>query len=135
MAMSLLQSLFVDDASVMPVYVQLQEQVLAAIVRGELRGGEQLPSVRDVAARLGVNPNTVNRAYMELERAGAAETRRGRGTFVAGRRAPPANTARLDEIAERFVGHARSLGYEGTQIVRAVRTQVEQGRSTPRRGR
>lgn len=114
---------FVDDGSVVPVYAQLREQVLAALARGDVRRGEQLPSVRDVAAALAVNPNTVNRAYAELERDGVVETRRGRGTFVAGRatsRLAPSG-ARLAEIAERFVAHARSLGYEGTQIVSAVR--------------
>lgn len=128
-------ALFVDDESAIPVYVQLQEQMLAAIGRGELRRGQQLPSVRDVAASLGVNPNTVNRAYAELERAGVVETQRGRGTFVSGKKTPGANVARLIEIAERFVAHARSLGYEGTQIVGAVRSQVEQRRGGPRRGR
>ena len=114
---------FVDDGSVVPVYAQLREQVLAALARGDVRRGEQLPSVRDVAAALAVNPNTVNRAYAELERDGVVETRRGRGTFVVGRatsRLAPSG-ARLAEIAERFVAHARSLGYESTQIVSAVR--------------
>lgn len=117
---------FVDDGSVVPVYAQLREQVLAALARGDVRRGERLPSVRDVAAALSVNPNTVNRAYAELERDGVLETRRGRGTFVAGRsvaRLAP-SAARLAEIAERFVAHARSLGYDGTQIVNAVRVQA-----------
>ena len=113
-------SLFVDDGSVLPVYAQLQQQFIAAIGRGELRRGEQLPSVRDVAATLGINPNTVNRAYAELERDGVVATKRGRGTFVASVRSA-SDMKRLVEIAERFVAHARSLGYEGTQIVAAVR--------------
>lgn len=125
-------SLFVDDASVLPVYAQLQQQFIAAIGRGELRRGEQLPSVRDVAATLGINPNTVNRAYAELERDGMVATRRGRGTFVASARSA-SDVKRLVEIAERFVSHARSLGYEGTQIVASVRDAV--ARSKERRSR
>ena len=118
-----LSSLFVDDGSALPVYAQLQQQVLAAIGRGELRRGEQLPSVRDVAATLGINPNTVNRAYAELERDGVLATKRGRGTFVASARSAT-EMYRLVEIAERFVAHARSLGFEGTQIVGSVRDAV-----------
>ena len=116
-------SFFVDDASVLPVYAQLQQQFIAAIGRGELRRGEQLPSVRDVAATLGINPNTVNRAYAELERDGVVATKRGRGTFVASAKSA-SDMRRLAEIAERFVAHARSLGYEGTQIVGSVRDAV-----------
>jgi len=125
-------SLFVDDASALPVYAQLQQQFIAAIGRGELRRGEQLPSVRDVAATLGINPNTVNRAYTELERDGVVATKRGRGTFVAGVKSA-SDMKRLVDIAERFVAHARSLGYEGTQIVASVRDAV--ARTKERRSR
>ncbi|MDE2482445.1 MAG: GntR family transcriptional regulator [bacterium] len=130
-----LATLFVDDASVLPVYAQLQEQLLAAIARGELVRGERLPSVRDLAASLGVNPNTVNRAYAELERGGVVATKRGRGTFVAQARKRVGDSGRLQQIVERFVAHARSLGYEGTQIVSAVREEVRRGRDASRSGR
>lgn len=112
---------FVDDASPLPVYVQLSEQVLAAMARGEIGTGEQLPSVRDVAAALHLNPNTVNRAYAELERIGVVETRRGRGTFACqprGRR--QAAVPRLVDVAEPFVARALALGYAGRQIVKTV---------------
>ena len=120
-------ALFVDDGSALPVYAQLQQQFIAAIGRGELHRGEQLPSVRDVAATLGINPNTVNRAYAELERDGVVATKRGRGTFVASTN-KTSDVHRLVEIAERFVAHARSLGYEGTQIVVSVRDAVAHAR-------
>ncbi len=124
-------TLFVDDDSALPVYVQLREQIMAALGRGELRRGEQLPSVRDVAATLGINPNTVNRAYAELERDGVLATKRGRGTFVTPKRVSE-EVGRLLQIAERFVAHARSLGYEGQQIVGAVRDQVQRARQVRR---
>ncbi len=117
------RQLFVDDASPVPVYAQLCEQVLAAIARGDLRRGERLPSVRDVAAGLGLNPNTVNRAWAELENQGAVEVRRGRGTFVAGTRRAWTGP-RLPEIAGSFVSRARALGYDPPQILGAVRTQL-----------
>ncbi len=116
------RQLSVDDQSPVPVYAQLSEQLLGALARGDLAVGEQLPSVRDVAAYLGVNPNTVNRAYAELERFGAVETRRGRGTFVSARRTRRAlpGSPRLAEIAEPFVARAQALGYAGHQIVDTV---------------
>jgi GntR family transcriptional regulator len=119
---------FVDEGSKVPVYAQLGEQVLAAIGRGSLRRGDRLPSVRDVAAALAINPHTVNRAYAELERDGAIETRRGKGTFVASPRGGTAAVRRrganLPDIAQRFVNHARALGFEASQILNAVATQL-----------
>ncbi len=130
-----LTAIFLDDGSALPVYVQLQEQLLAAIARGDVARGERLPSVRDVAAALGVNPNTVNRAYAELERDGVLATRRGRGTFVAQRRKRTLDIGRLREIALRFVAHARSLGYDGDQIVGSVRDEVRRGSTAQRSSR
>jgi len=117
---------YVDERSAIPIYAQLGEQVLAAVARGDLRRGDRLPSVRDVAAELALNPLTVNRAYAELERQGVLETRRGLGTFVAAarKRSGGAGAPRLSDIAERFVARARALGYEGRQIVSAVQAHV-----------
>jgi GntR family transcriptional regulator len=120
-----LRHLYVDDRSPVPVYAQLSERILGAVARGDLAPGEQLPSVRDVAARLGINPNTVNRAYAELERIGTVETRRGRGTFVARRtRRASSGVPRLAEIAEPFVARAQALGYAGHHIVSTVASIV-----------
>lgn len=117
--------LVIDDVSPVPVYAQLCEQLLSAVARGTIRRGEQLPSVRDVAAELGINPNTVNRAYVELEREGVLETRRGRGTFVTASPARAPSVTRLAEIAKRFVARARALGYDGPQILGAVRKEIK----------
>ncbi len=117
--------LFVDEASSGPLYAQRCEQVLAAVARGELRAGARLPSVRDVAAALSINPMTINRAYAELERDGVIETRRGLGTFVAVRgRHRQTRAPRLREIAEPFVRRAQALGYDGRQIVETVKKLV-----------
>jgi GntR family transcriptional regulator len=119
-----------DDRSPVPVYVQLQDQVLRALARGALRRGDRLPPVRELAAQLDVNPNTVNRAYAELEREGVLQSRRGLGTFVASspRGSRTAQRVRLDELAERFVAQARSHGFDGEQIVRAAQLQVRKQR-------
>lgn len=71
-----------DNTTGVPVYRQLIDQVLLAISAGLLHGGEQLPTVRQVAVDLAINPNTVMRAYRELEIRGSLTTQQGLGTFV-----------------------------------------------------
>ncbi|MFD2443080.1 GntR family transcriptional regulator [Bacillus sp. CGMCC 1.16607] len=65
-----------------PIYLQLVDRIHRQIIRGEIKSGEKLPSVREMAIQSGVNPNTVQRTYSELERMNTVETRRGQGTFV-----------------------------------------------------
>lgn len=66
-----------------PIYLQIVELIKKAIASGELGAGEKLPSVREMSATLGVNPNTLQRAYAELERIGVTITKRGMGSFVS----------------------------------------------------
>lgn len=65
-----------------PIYLQIVETLQEAVLRGSLHSGDKLPSQRELALMAKVNPNTVQRAYVELERVGVTETRRGEGTFV-----------------------------------------------------
>jgi GntR family transcriptional regulator len=65
-----------------PIYQQIVQKICSQIIRGDLSSGDKLPSVRDLAVLYGVNPNTVQRVYMELERIAIAEARRGQGTYV-----------------------------------------------------
>src|SRR5215813_838891 len=78
-----------DLHSGVPVYRQLIDQVLGAVAAGTLAGGDQLPTVRQVAVDLSINPNTVVRAYRELEIRGALETQQGMGTFVSHQKVRP----------------------------------------------
>src|ERR1700747_1218009 len=71
-----------DSESGVPVYRQIIDQVMGAIAAGRLQGGDQLPTVRQVAVDLTINPNTVVRAYRELEIRGTLETQQGTGTFI-----------------------------------------------------
>lgn len=73
----------IDPSAGMPIYLQIYNQVKNAVAAGTLRAGDQLPSVRELAVKLTINPNTVAKAYQELERDGIIETSRGRGTFIA----------------------------------------------------
>jgi GntR family transcriptional regulator len=76
---------YVDPHSGIPIYVQLKEQVKKAVASGLLKSGEQMPSVRELALNLTINPNTVSKVYHELEREGIIQTSRGLGTFVSER--------------------------------------------------
>ncbi|AFS71600.1 MULTISPECIES: GntR family transcriptional regulator [Exiguobacterium] len=73
----------VDPKSSAPIYEQLVAQIIRAIARGLLRSGEQMPSVRELASNLLVNPNTVSRAYQELESRNFIVTMRGKGSFIS----------------------------------------------------
>ena len=113
-----------NEASGIPVYLQLREQVLHAISRGALKPGDQLPTVREVAVDLSINPNTVNRAYAELERDGYLTSRRGRGTFIA---EPPTALKgaatrhdRLDDIAGRALAECGSFGFTAEELIDAL---------------
>jgi GntR family transcriptional regulator len=115
--------LSLDLESALPVYAQVRDQIVQAIGRGALRPNDQLPTVREIAIHLQINPNTVNRAYIELEREGLLITARGRGTFVASgtrRVNPEVRRARLRETARRALGEARAAGFDATELVKAI---------------
>ena len=76
---------YVDPHSGVPIYVQLKDQVKKAVASGQLKPGEQMPSVRELALTLTINPNTVAKVYQELEREGIMQTSRGLGTFISQR--------------------------------------------------
>jgi GntR family transcriptional regulator len=84
---------YLEADSGVPAYLQLVRQVEHAIRLGRLHDGDQLPSVRDVVAALRINPNTVVKAYREMESRRLVDTRQGRGTFVADLAAAGAGTA------------------------------------------
>jgi GntR family transcriptional regulator len=110
----------VDPTLPTPIWSQIEESVRHLVASGALRPGEALPSVRDLAREQRVNPNTVAKAYQRLAEAGFLETRRGEGTFVAGR--PPAMTAAekariLQDGATRFSTLAVNLGATRAEAV------------------
>src|ERR671927_1740431 len=84
-----------NPTSGVPIYLQLMEQVKHAIETGALRAGDQLPGIRPLAEELVINPNTVAKAYRELEHEGVIELRHGAGAFVAGDDRPKELTDKL----------------------------------------
>ena len=105
----------VDGTSRTPPYDQLRTAVIGAIRDGRLAPGARLPTVRDLAGRLGLAVNTVARAYRELETAGVVETRGRQGSFVA--RQDPTDTA-MAAAARVYAEAARALGVEKAQAQR-----------------
>jgi GntR family transcriptional regulator len=102
-----------DSHSGVPVYRQLIEQVQAAMATGVLRVGDQLPTIRMVAVELSINPNTVTRAYREMEIRGLVESQQGMGTFIAERQIDTSRkeqNRQLAQLVSEFVSRAGSIG-------------------------
>jgi DNA-binding transcriptional regulator YhcF (GntR family) len=122
----------IDTASAVPPFEQLRAQVAAMVSSGALPVGAKLPTVRQLAADLGLAPGTVARAYRELEADGVLATRGRHGTFVAGvRRLSRRQVAReLDRLAGEYLRAAQQLGYEPIDAVGAAQraAAVETGR-------
>jgi GntR family transcriptional regulator len=107
-----------------PIYVQVDRAIRAAIQTGRLPAGAQLPTVRQLAVDLRVNANTIARVYVDLERAGIVETRRGVGTFVAGSQ-PSAGPRRgrdpeLRALVQRCLDEAAARGFSADDVVRQL---------------
>lgn len=120
----------VDPRDPTPLYAQLERGILAAIATGHLPVGSQLPTVRQLAVDLRVNANTVARVYTQLERSGVLETRRGVGTFVAGKLPPAtadrsARDAALLTAARKYLAAAAAAGASPEQAIAQLRAMVE----------
>ncbi len=86
----------INPASGIPIYLQIGQQIKTAVASGALQPGDQLPSVRELALELTINPNTAAKAYQELEREGIITTIRGKGTFIANQETPLNSKANLE---------------------------------------
>ena len=115
-----------DARSGVPTYLQLVQQVKQAVQFGLLHPGDQLPTVKEVVAKLVINPNTVLKAYRELDIAGIVEGRRGQGTFVSeSLPSPPVeNHETLQKALLKWVSSARSAGLDEDTIAALVATTV-----------
>jgi GntR family transcriptional regulator len=107
-------TIHLDLKSGVPFYRQIIDQVKSAIATGKLDAGDRLPTVRQLAVDLSVNPNTVSRAYTELELTGLVETQMGSGTFVGQKQVEQDEVERrrmLDQICQEFLSRASSHGF------------------------
>jgi GntR family transcriptional regulator len=109
-----------DLHSGVPAYRQIIDQVTSGLAAGALIGGEQLPTVRQVAVDLSINPNTVMRAYRELEIRGVVESLQGTGTFVSHQEAKPDEAdrkRRLKQLIGEFVARAGAAGFTVQELL------------------
>ncbi len=115
----------IDTADARPIYVQIMDEIKRAVVVGTVGPDDPLPSVRQLASELRVNPNTVQQAYRELERAGRVYVRRGQGTFVAGSNGEGERGQERrelsDMVATRALREAYRNGLSGDELVEAIR--------------
>jgi GntR family transcriptional regulator len=107
-----------------PVYRQLIDQVRAGVASGTLTSGDQLPTVRQLAVDLAINPNTVMRAYRELELGGMLETHQGTGTFISDKKVERKSAERdrqLGQMAGEFAARAGAAGFTLEELIDRMR--------------
>ncbi|MCL6517908.1 GntR family transcriptional regulator [Alicyclobacillus sp.] len=115
-----------------PLYEQILQQMRQAIAKGEIRPGDKIPSVREMAQALRVNPNTVSHAYQELDRDGLTETRRGQGTFIT---TSPERIERFRQtlarrVTQEFIRQMQAFGFGWDDIRALLREAQDDSRET-----
>ena len=121
----------VDPKDPTPIYAQLERAIRVGIATARLQPGQQLPTVRQLAVELRVNANTVARVYLNLERDGVLQTKRGVGTLIAEAQVPEAHDQhrerRLKSISDKYLTEATSLGYAPREVVRYLAQRIKEG--------
>lgn len=118
----------ISTGSNVPIYRQIVDQVRSAVANGRLDVGDKLPSVRVLAERLLINPNTVAKAFQDLLQDGVIESRHGLGAFVARRRpiyTKAERTRRLESALDSFLSEALVLDFSGEEIQQAIQKKLE----------
>ena len=129
----------IETSGFIPIYEQIKKGIKGEISLGVLKANEALPSIRDLAAELVINPNTVARAYRELEHEGFITTRKGKASFVAENSTSliQGEKARLlEDVFDRAISEARKFGLDASEIRRIVESRLKnQGRRSEGEGR
>jgi GntR family transcriptional regulator len=126
----------INTTSTQPLYLQLTQQIRHAIDTGVLQSGDGLPGIRTLAEQLVVSPNTVVKAYSELEHEGVLEMRHGSGAFVAGRKPSKVKSDRVRQAQERMravVDRLQDDGFSEEEIQRLFEAELFFRAPTPRR--
>jgi GntR family transcriptional regulator len=117
----------IEASGFIPIYEQIKKGIKGEISLGVLKANEALPSIRDLAAELVVNPNTVARAYRELELEGLIYTRKGRASFVSENSASLIQRDRVrlsEDLFDRAIAEARKFGLDAAEIRRIVESRL-----------
>jgi len=118
-----------DNTNGAPIYRQIIQQIEYAILSGRMRPGDRLPTIRSLAVDLKTNPNTIARAYGELEIRGILVTQVGSGTYIADKKPVVEDDSlnrKIREVLTRFVQEMRDLGVERRELVRLVESFVKE---------
>lgn len=112
-----------------PIYIQIMDFIKKDIVTKKIKGGEKLPSVRELSSNLKVNPNTIQRAYQELERDGLTFTQRGMGTFVVEDNETILNLRKemAKDFISNFINDMNQIGFEKNEILSILKQNLEKG--------
>jgi GntR family transcriptional regulator len=121
-----------DAANGVPIYRQIIQQIEYAVLSGRMRPGDRLPTIRSLAVALKINPNTIAKAYGELEIRGILATQAGSGTYVSDRAPLPGEASgaeeglrrKIHEVLARFVRDMGALGVDGAELAGTVRDYV-----------
>jgi GntR family transcriptional regulator len=116
--------LHVSTGDGVPIYLQIANQVKYLVASGRLAAGDEVPPIRVLAPQLLINPNTVARAYLELEREGVVQKRHGSGTYISDTGSPLARKERLRIVSERvdaLLAEARHLEVEPQELLRLIK--------------
>jgi GntR family transcriptional regulator len=118
-----------DPANAAPIYRQIIQQIEYAILSGRMKPGDRLPTIRSLAVELKTNPNTIAKAYGELEIRGILETQVGSGTYISDKKPVLEDDSlnrKIREVLGRFVHEMRDLGVEGRELTRSLESYIKE---------
>lgn len=111
-----------------PIYIQIMNSIKTDIINGSLKPGDKLPSIRDMAVRFKVNPNTLQRVYQELERENITYTQRGTGSFIMEDTDMIKNLKEemASELIENFIENIKKFGFKDNEIINVVKDRLDE---------
>jgi GntR family transcriptional regulator len=112
-----------DQSDDVPIYRQIIKQIEYAILSGRMKSGDRLPTIRSLAVELKTNPNTIAKAYGELEIRGILATQVGSGTYISNKKPEPEKEGadrKIKELVRRFIRDMRDLGVEKRELARVI---------------
>ena len=124
-------SFSLDQENGVPIYRQIIQQIEYAILSGRMRSGDRLPTIRSLAVELKTNPNTIARAYNELEIRGVLATQVGSGTYISDKKPVVEDDSlnrKIQEVLGRFMQDMRDLGVERRELIRLIGGYSEEGK-------
>jgi GntR family transcriptional regulator len=125
------QSIFIDKSNPVPIYEQIKDQIMGLIQTGQIKTGDQLPTMRELSVELSVNVNTVALAYRDLTNSGMLISERGKGTFVAGNaneeEMRSLRVEKLQSLINSLIKETDRLGFSREEVGRALVDQLRKG--------